>query len=88
MTFRYAKSERTFECPRLSHWQHHQKRLLIATLADAFWFSLLNPQLDALRNWLLHPFGHRNGKRSWETPTPLDRLRFAISLFWLSHPPP
>ena len=88
MAIRYAKSELAFESPRLISWKHRKKLLLIATLAYAFLLSLLDPQLDALRNWLLRTFCHRTGKRSRETPAPLYRLRLAISLFWFSHPPP
>lgn len=88
MSIRYTKSELAFESPRLIHWQHRKKLLLIATLAYAFLISLLNPSFDKLRKWLLRTFCHRRGERSRHTPTPLYRLRFALSLFWLSHPPP
>ena len=88
MTIRYTKTELAFESPRLARWQHRKKLLLIATLVYAFLLSLLSPTMDALRKWLLRTFCHRTGKRSRETPAPLYRLRFAISLFWFSHPPP
>ena len=64
-----------------------KKLLLIATLAYAFLLSLLDPQFDTLRTWLIRTFCHRTGKRSRDTPAPLYRLRLAISLFWFSHPP-
>ena len=88
MTIRYNKSELAFESPRLISWQHRKKLLLIATLVYAFLLSLLDPQQDALRNWLLRTFCHRTGKQSRNVPAPLYRLRLAISLFWFSHPPP
>jgi hypothetical protein len=52
MSIRYTKSELAFESPRLVHWQHRKKLLLIATLAYAFLISLLNPSFDKLRKWL------------------------------------
>jgi len=88
MTIRYNKSELALESPRLVKWQHRKKLLLMATLAYAFLLSLLDPQFDTLRRWLLRTFCHRTGKRSRNTPAPLYHLRFAISLFWFSHPPP
>jgi hypothetical protein len=88
MTIRYNKCELAFESPRLLKWQHRQKLLLIAALVYAFLLSWLSPTLSALRNWLLRSFCHRTGKRSRDTPAPLYRLRLALSLFWLSHPPP
>ncbi len=88
MSIRYSKSELAFESPRLVKWQTRKKLLMIATLCYAFLLSLLNPDLNSLRNWLLHTFCHRNGKRSRVTPAPLYRLRIAISHFWLRHPPP
>ncbi len=88
MTIRYAKAELAFESPRLLAWQSRKKLLLMATLCYAFLLSLLQVELSPLRNWLLRTFCHRNGKRSRVTPAPLYRLRFAISLFWLRHPPP
>ena len=88
MAIRYNKSELAFESPRLFHWSARQKLLLLAALAYAFLLSLLTPMLETLRTWLLHTFCHRTGKRSRDTPAPLYRLRFALSLLWLSHPPP
>jgi len=88
MSIRYTKSELAFESPRLLQWQHRKKLLLIATLAYAFLLSLLKPAFETLRHWLLRTFCHRTGKRSRNTPAPLYRLRLALSLLWLSHPPP
>jgi hypothetical protein len=88
MSIRYSKAELAFESPRLANWQTREKMLLIATLCYAFLLSLLHPDLNSLRNWLLRSFCHRNGTRSRLTSAPLYRLRIAISHFWLRHPPP
>lgn len=88
MAIRYNKSELAFESPRLFQWHSRHKLLLIAGLAYAFLLSLLAPTLVSLSAWLLHTFCHRTGKQSRETPTPLYRLRIALSFLWLSHPPP
>jgi hypothetical protein len=88
MAIRFSKTELAFESPRLFKWQHRKKILLMAALVYAFLLSLLIPHLIALRNWLLRHFCHRTGQRSRDVPAPLYRLRLAISLFWLSHPPP
>lgn len=88
MTIRYSKSELAFESPRLVRWQHRKKLLLIATLVYAFLLTFLSSSLKPFCQWLLDTFCFRTGKRSRNTPAPLYRLRFAISLFWLSHPPP
>jgi hypothetical protein len=88
MAIRFSKSDLAFESPRLMAWQHRKKLLLIATLVYAFLLSLLAPICQFLRSWLLRTFCHRTGKRSRETPAPLYRLRFALALFWFSHPPP
>ena len=88
MAIRYNKSELAFESPRVFKWQYRLKLLLIAGLAYVFLLSLLAPSLSDLCSWLLRTFCHRTGKRSRETPTPLYRLRFALSLLWLTHPPP
>lgn len=88
IAIRYNKCELAFESPRLLKWQHRLKLLLIAALTYAFLLSLLAPTLSALCSWLLRTFCHRTGKRSRETPTPLYRLRIALSRLWLTHPPP
>jgi hypothetical protein len=88
MALRYNKSELAFESPRLLKWESRLKLLCIAGLAYSFLLSLLVPAFSDLRSWLLHTFCHRTGKRSRDTPAPLYRLRFALALLWLSHPPP
>ncbi|MCI0559398.1 MAG: hypothetical protein MN733_12960 [Nitrososphaera sp.] len=88
MTIRYNKCELAFESPRLFQWLSRQKLLWIAGLAYAFLLSLLVSTLVSLSTWLLRTFCHRTGKRSREIPTPLYRLRFALSFLWLTHPPP
>ena len=88
MTIRFNKCELAFESPRLLHWQPRHKLLLIAALAYAFLLSLLPTSPGSLSSWLLHTFCHRTGKRSQTSPAPLYRLRFALSLLWLFHPPP
>ena len=88
MALRYNKSELAFESPRILNWQSRLKLLSIAGLAYSFLLSFLNPAFSNLTTWLLRTFCHRTGKRSRSTPAPLYRLRFALSLLWLSHPPP
>jgi hypothetical protein len=88
MALRYNKSELAFESPRILNWQSRLKLLSIAGLAYSFLLSFLNPAFSNLVSWLLRTFCHRTGKRSRSTPAPLYRLRFALSLLWLSHPPP
>ena len=88
MSIRYHKSELAFESPRLLRWQSRHKLLLMAALAYAFLLSLLPVLPNSLASWLLQTFCHRTGKRSQITPAPLYRLRLALSLLWLFHPPP
>jgi hypothetical protein len=88
MTIRFHKSELAFESPRLLRWSSRHKLLLIATLAYAFLLSLLPPTPHSSAAWLLNTFCPRTGQRSRITPAPLYRLRLALALFWLFHPPP
>lgn len=88
MAIRYHKSELAFESSRLLEWNARQKLLLIAALAYSYLLSFLPIQPDSLAHWLLQHFCPRTGKRSRDTPTPLYRLRLALSLFWFFHPPP
>ena len=88
MTIRFHKSELAFESPRLRRWASRQKLLLLAALAYAFLLSLLPASPQSLSAWLLQTFCPRTGKRSQTSPAPLYRLRFALSLLWLFHPPP
>ena len=88
MAIRYHKSELAFESPRLLDWSARQKLLLIAALAYSYLLAFLPIQPASLADWLLRHFCPRTGKRSRVAPTPLYRLRLALSLFWLFHPPP
>ena len=63
-------------------WRTRMKFLLIAALAHAFLILLLAPRFAKLKQWLLDTWCHRNGKWSRETPTPLYRLRLALSQLW------
>jgi hypothetical protein len=87
MTLRFEKSELGFESPRLQDWEARCKFLLIASLVHAFLIRLLQPSFDAFRQWLFDFWCHRNGKWSRETPTPLYRLRLALSQLWCSFSP-
>lgn len=86
MVWRYGKSELGMESVRVWTWERRKKLLLLAALAYAFLVSLLDPVYDLLRTWLLPHWCHRTGKRSRETPTPLYRLRSALSRLWLAYP--
>ncbi|GAC1530187.1 MAG: hypothetical protein NVS2B16_37210 [Chloroflexota bacterium] len=88
MVWRYSKSELAMESPRVWTWERRKKLLLLASLAYAFLVSLLDSALAPLRTWLLHQWCHRTGKRSREIPTPLYRLRSALSRLWLTYPAP
>jgi len=88
MMFRYSKSELAFESIRVQSWESRLKLLLMATLAHAFLLTLLQPRYAPLTARLLRHWCHRTGKRSQETPTPLYRLRAALSILLLTHPPP
>jgi hypothetical protein len=87
MSIRYSKSELAFESPRLLAWEHRAKLLALATLVQAFLFSLLDDFLLPLRAWLLKHWCHRTGKRSRSVAAPLYRLRLALSLLWLAYRP-
>lgn len=82
MAIRFEKSELGFEAPRLHTWEARFKFLLIASLAYAFLLSLLRNTIDPWIACLLDTWCHRNGKWSRETPTPLYRLRIALSRLW------
>jgi DDE family transposase len=86
MVWRYGKSELGMESVRVWTWERRKKLLLLAALAYAFLVSLLDPDYDLIRTWLLEHWCHRTGKRSRETPTPLYRLRSALSRLWLAYP--
>ena len=83
LAWRYGKSELSMESPRLWKWEHRRKLLLMASLAYAFLLTLLDPELHAIRDWLLHHWCHRTGRRSHDTAIPLYRIRSALSRLWL-----
>jgi hypothetical protein len=87
MALRFEKCELGFESPRLHKWEPRFKFLQIASLAHAFLLLLLAPRFANLKNWLLDTWCHRNGKWSRETPTPLYRLRLALSQLWRAFRP-
>lgn len=84
MAWRYSKSELAMESPRLWSWTNRLKLLLVATLAYAFLLSLL--PLTGVRLWLLQHWCPRTGKRCRDAPTPLYRLRSALSRLWPAYP--
>lgn len=86
MVWRFGKSELAMESVRVWTWERRKKLLLLAALAYAFLVSLLAPSCDLLRTWLLDHWFHRTGKRSRDIPTPLYRLRSALSRLWLTYP--
>lgn len=88
MAYRFAKTELAMESPRLWSWHNRLKLLLMVTLVHAFLLSLLHPDLERLRRWLLRAWCHRTGKRYREASIPLYRLRAALSRLWLAFPPP
>jgi hypothetical protein len=83
MTWRFGKTELAMQSPRLWSWDNRLKLLLIVSLVYAFLLSLLDPLLKPLRDLLLKRFCPRTGKRSRVTPTPLYRIRMALSYLWL-----
>lgn len=83
MTWRFGKTELAMQSPRLWSWDNRLKLLLIVSLVYAFLLSLLDPLLKPLRDLLLQRFCPRTGKRSRVTPTPLYRIRTALSYLWL-----
>jgi len=87
VSIRYSKSELAFESPRIFKWDRRQKLLAIATLVQAFLFSLLDTNFDLLRSRLLKRWCHRTGKRNRSMTVPLYRLRLALSSLWLAFRP-
>jgi hypothetical protein len=83
VTWRFGKTELAMQSPRLWSWDNRLKLLLIVSLVYAFLLSLLDPLLKPLRDLLLKRFCPRTGKRSRVTPTPLYRVRMALSYLWL-----
>lgn len=88
MAFRFCKTELAMQSPRLWAWENRLKLLLIVSLAYAFLLSLLDPLLKPLCDILLRRFCPRTGKRSRVAPTPLYRIRTALSYLWLCTSPP
>jgi len=84
MTWRFGKTELAMQSPRLWSWDNRLKLLLIVSLVYAFLLSLLDPLLKPLRDLLLKRCCPRTGKRSRVTPTPLYRIRIALSYLWIS----
>lgn len=85
VTWRYCKSELAMESPRLWSWERREKLLMMAALVYAFLLSLLDPSLAELREEVIRLWCHRTGKRSKNAPTPLYRLRSALSRLWLAY---
>jgi hypothetical protein len=83
MAWRFGKTELAMQSPRLWSWNNRLKLLLIVSLVYAFLLTLLDPLLTDLRDLLLKRFCPRTGKRSRVSPTPLYRIRFALSYLWL-----
>jgi hypothetical protein len=83
MAWRFGKTELVMQSPRLWFWDNRLKLLLIVSLVYAFLLSLLDPLLKPLRDILLKRFCPRTGRRSRVSPTPLYRLRTALSYLWL-----
>lgn len=87
VSIRYSKSELAFESPRLIKWDRREKLLAIAALVQAFLFSLLAADFEALRTRLLRRWCHRTGKRNRSHTVPLYRLRLALSSLWQAFRP-
>jgi hypothetical protein len=87
VSIRYSKSELAFESPRLLKWDRREKLLAIATLVQAFLFSLLDADFEGLRTRLLKRWCHRTGKRNRFKMVPLYRLRLALSSLWQAFRP-
>jgi hypothetical protein len=83
MAWRFGKTELAMQSPRLWSWDNRLKLLLIVSLVYAFLLSLLDPLLTPLRDILLKRFCPRTGKRSRDCPTPLYRIRTALSYLWV-----
>jgi hypothetical protein len=85
--FRFFKAELALESPRLWSWHNRLKLFALVALVYAFLLSLLAPAQSALKQFLLHHFCPRTGKRHRLATMPLYRLRSAIVRLWLTHPP-
>ncbi len=88
MTLRFDKAELGVESLRVFSWEVRQRFFLILALIHSFLLSLLQPQTDNLKSYLINVWAHRTGERSRDTQAPLYRLRFALAFFWSRFPPP
>lgn len=77
--FRFNKSELAMESCRLWFWHNRMKLLHTVTLVYAFLLSLLDEKMAQQKQKLLRLGCHRTGKRCRKTPTPLYRIRLALS---------
>jgi hypothetical protein len=90
VSWRYAKSELSFESPRLWFWDNRLKLLLIASLAFSFLLSLVQEsqaKANGMVEWLLRNWCHRTGGHLAKVKLPLYRLRQAVSRLWQAHRP-
>ena len=86
MAFRFHKSELALERPRLWFWENRLKLFAIVALLYSFLVSLLLPDFDPLRTYILQSWCKRTGKRHRLATMPLYRLRYALSRLLLCHP--
>lgn len=86
MAFRFLKSELALESPRLWFWENRLKLFAIVALLYSFLVSLLLPDFDPLRTYILQYWCKRTGKRHRLAAMPLYRLRYALSRLLLCHP--
>ncbi|WP_161975199.1 transposase [Tengunoibacter tsumagoiensis] len=87
VSFRYGKCELGMESPRVWSLENRLKLLGMVTIVYAFLLHLLKPQYQYLLKAVLLLKCHRTGKRCQNIPTPLYRLRWAISRLWDDYHP-
>ena len=88
MALRFEKAELGIASPRLQKWETLCKLWQVVALVYAFLLSLLDDRLQMLCDWLLQFGCPRTGKWRQTVLTPLYRLIEALSVLWLTHPPP
>jgi hypothetical protein len=88
MTLRFEKAELGLASPRLQKWETLCKLWQMLALVYAFLLSLLDWRLRAVCTWLLRYGCPRIGKWRQRVLTPLYRLVEALSVLWMTHPPP
>jgi len=88
MALRFEKAELGMASPRLQKWEPRCKLWQILALVYAFLLRLLDWRLQTLCDWLLQYGCPRTGKWRQHVLTPLYRLVEALSVLWLTHPPP